>query len=155
MVAAILVALSLALNSSPLKVINLEEYNSLIKRPGNDTLYIANFWATWCKPCVAELPYFMEAAEHFKNQKVRIIFVSLNSVKEMESVSTFLQVRKMKEDVYVLNAGKPNDWIDKIDSTWSGAIPATVMYCNNSKVLFYEGEFKQEQLDSTIQTKIR
>jgi thiol-disulfide isomerase/thioredoxin len=32
-------------------------------QPENDTLYIVNFWATWCGPCVAELPYFEQAAK--------------------------------------------------------------------------------------------
>lgn len=155
MVAAFLLALSLALQTPSPRVINLQEYNALTQRPGNDTLYIANFWATWCKPCVAEMPYFIQAADRFRNQKVRVIFVSLNSVKEQETVAAFLQVKKIKEDVCLLSAGNPNDWIDKIDSTWSGAIPATAMYCNEQKVLFYEGEFTQHQLDSVIQTKIR
>lgn len=155
MVVSILLALSMALSSATPRVVNLQEYNSLTQQVGNDTLYIANFWATWCKPCVAEMPYFVQSAGRFRNQKVRVIFVSLNSVKELETVAVFLQNKKVSEEVCLLHAGNPNDWIDKIDSTWSGAIPATAMYRNAEKVLFYEGEFTQHLLDSVIQTKIR
>src|ERR1019366_7011512 len=40
--------------------------------PGGDTLYVVNFWATWCKPCVGEMPYFEKADERFKAQKVKV-----------------------------------------------------------------------------------
>ena len=55
--------------------------------------------------------------------------------------------------MFLLNAGNPNDWVDKIDKTWSGSIPATIMYKGGKKVFFKEGEFTQEEINSVITNK--
>ena len=119
----------------------------------NDTLYVVNFWATWCKPCVNEMPYFQEASKKFATQKVKVVFVSLNSAKEITQVEKFATDKQVKEKIVLLNAGNPNNWIDTIDNTWSGAIPATVMYRKGQKIFFREGEFTQRELDSIIHIK--
>ncbi len=121
----------------------------------NDTLYVVNYWATWCKPCVEEMPYFLAASKNFASQKVKVVFVSLNSLKETEKVNKFVESRNIKEDVFLLNAGNPNVWIDKVDPSWGGSIPATVMYRKKEKVYFREGEFTQTELDSIINLKIK
>lgn len=121
----------------------------------NDTLYIVNYWATWCRPCVAEMPYFWEAAKRNAKQKVKIVFVSLNSVKEMGKVQQFADTKKIEQDVFVLNESNPNVWINKVDSGWSGSIPATVMYRKKEKVFFREGEFIQAELDSIINLNLK
>jgi len=141
------------LPEKPVRVVNLKEYQSAAIKP-NDTLYVVNFWATWCKPCVHEMPYFETSSQKFKNQKVKFIFVSTNYAREAEQVKSFINEKGVQSDVLLLNAGTPNSWIDAIDSSWSGAIPATIMYRKGKTALFHEGEFTQAQLDSVIQKQI-
>ena len=136
------------------KTIDLKQLKA-VSMQNNDTLYVVNFWATWCKPCVAEMPYFELADASFRSQKVKVIFVSLNSAREKPVVEKFANDKEVKPDVMLLNAGNPNLWIDSIDNTWSGSIPATAMYKKGKKVYFREGEFTQNELDSIIQTKIK
>lgn len=141
------------LPEKPVTIVSLRDYqNRAIKN--NDTLYVVNFWATWCKPCVQEMPYFEAADQKFKGQKVKFIFVSMNSVKEAAQVKTFINQNHVQPEVLLLNAGNPNIWIDQIDSNWSGAIPATIMYKHGKKAFFYEGEFTRDKLDSVIQKQI-
>ena len=137
----------------PVTVVDLKQYQDTAIR-NNDTLYVVNFWATWCKPCVHEMPYFEAMNQKYKNQKVKFIFVSMNYAREAEQVKSFINAREVKADVLLLNAGNPNNWIDAIDSSWSGSIPATIMYRHTQKAMFYEGEFTQNQLDSVIQKQI-
>ncbi len=152
---ALLVLVSvLLLPGKKVSVVTLEQLQAAtIQSAKNDTLYVVNFWATWCKPCVGEMPYFEEANTKFGAQKVKVVFVSLNSPKEEATVEKFIATKNIKSDVLLLNAGNPNVWIDKIEPEWSGSIPATIMYKGGKKVFFYEGELKQTELDSIIKTK--
>lgn len=119
----------------------------------NDTLYVVNFWATWCKPCVAEMPYFEQAGQKFANKKVKLLFISLNYPRELTTVDKFVKAKAITADCYLLNAGNPNVWIDKIEKDWGGSIPATIMYKGGTKVFFREGDFTPAELDSIIQLK--
>lgn len=134
-------------------VVNLQQLQSYAANKHNDTLYVVNFWATWCDPCVKELPAFQQEEKKYANKKMKFIFVSMNATRELGKVQTFVDGRKLGPVVLLLNAGNPNDWIDKIDSSWSGTIPATAMYKSGKKVYFGEGEFTSESLEKVIQTK--
>lgn len=136
------------------EVITFEQLQQKVLQKNDSTLYVVNFWATWCKPCIVELPYFEAAGKKFAGKKVKVLLVSLDFMSEKERVIKFADVKKLESQVYHLNAGNPNGWIDKVDNTWSGAIPATAMYRNGEKLFFREGDFTQQELDSLIQTKI-
>lgn len=139
------------------KMVQKVNYDALEKRVlrDNDSLYVVNYWATWCKPCVAEMPFFVQAANKFAKQKVKVVFVSLNSPKEIDAVQKFVAKKKIEQDVLLLDAGNPNIWVDKVDPSWSGSIPATVIYKKKEKVFFREGEFTRAELDSVINLKLK
>lgn len=95
----------------------------------NDTTYVINFWATWCKPCVEELPYFEELTRAYREQKVRVILVSLDFPRQFASkLAPFVEERELQSTVIALADGRYNDWIDKVSPEWTGAIPATYIY---------------------------
>lgn len=116
----------------------------------NDTTYVVNFWATWCKPCVEELPNFEKINADYKDKKVKVILVSLDMKKQVESnLLPFMKRKNLQSAVVLLNDPDANAWISKVDSTWSGAIPATVIY-NKDKRKFYEQSFTYEALEKEI-----
>jgi thiol-disulfide isomerase/thioredoxin len=135
------------------KVVSFEQLRTEASIKNNDTLYVVNFWATWCEPCVKEIPYFQQAYKKYAHNKVKMVFVSLNSQKELAKVEQFTSDKSLGPEVLLLNGGNPNDWIDKVDSSWSGAIPATVMYKHGKKLYFHEGELTLDILSKTIETK--
>jgi thiol-disulfide isomerase/thioredoxin len=145
--------LSFVYLNKKVEVVNFAQLQMQAESKTNDTLYILNFWATWCKPCVQEMPFFEEAATKFSSHKVKIIYVSLNSLKELPVVEKHIETKSIQNRVFLLNAGNPNDWIDKVDKAWGGSIPATIMYKGGKKVFFKEGEFTQEEINSVIADK--
>ena len=106
----------------------------------DENVYVINFWATWCAPCVKELPYFEKL--HQENKKVKVILVSLDSRKDLEKkLIPFIQKKKISAEVILLSDKDYNSWLDKIDKSWSGSIPATLLIGGNQK-LFAEHEFE-------------
>lgn len=125
------------------------DYNAFEKflKFNDETTYIINFWATWCAPCIKELPYFEEIGAMYKKQNVKVILVSLDFPKQVEkSLIPFIKRKKLESLVIHLDDPDANSWIEKVDSNWPGAIPATIIYNkNNSK--FYEQSFTFETLE--------
>ncbi len=127
----------------------LSELKNSLKK-NDDKLYILNFWATWCKPCVEEMAHFDSIAIANSSSGVELIFVSLNQRKEQKIVERFIERRGIQSKVIILNEQNANSWINEVDSSWSGSIPATLFYKNGKKLFFYEGEINAELLEEKI-----
>lgn len=117
----------------------------------DDSVHIVNFWATWCKPCVAELPHFEALHERYEDQPVKVTLVSLDFKNQIDSkLLPFLAEHNLQSEVVVLYERNPNDWIDKIDPSWSGAIPAT-LFVHQDGNKFVEGQFEHaHQIEEII-----
>jgi thiol-disulfide isomerase/thioredoxin len=132
--------------SAQVKEVEFEELQSYFKK-NNDTLYVINFWATWCGPCVKELPYFDRLQREFADRPLSVLLVSLDFARNLEKkVVPFVKDRQLKAKVLFLHQPRGHKWMEKISETWSGAIPATYMVKNNREVEgFYEKSFKDYQ----------
>ncbi len=135
-----------------LKVVNFDQLQAVLKKNDNK-LYVVNFWATWCKPCVAELPVFMEVNNLYQfNPQFKMILVNMDDAMEIDSrIKPFIAKNKIQMDVYILDDNKRmNEWIPAVDQNWSGAIPATVIYRNGKKLSFKESEMNKKELVQLI-----
>ena len=113
---------------------------------------IINFWATWCKPCIKELPAFEKIASEYADKKVKVLLVSLDFPEKIENqVIPFIKKNNIKSEVILLDDADANSWIPKVSPDWSGAIPATVIYKNDRRK-FYEQSFTFEALETEIKT---
>ncbi|WP_291114488.1 TlpA disulfide reductase family protein [Flavobacterium sp. UBA6135] len=118
----------------------------------NDTTYVVNFWATWCLPCVEELPHFEKLNQKYKDGKFKMILVSLDFPKMAESrVIPFIKRKDLQAEVVLLNDPDANSWIEKVSKDWSGAIPATIIY-RNEKRKFFEKAFTETELENEIKS---
>lgn len=122
-----------------------------IFRQQSDTTYIINFWATWCKPCVAELPYFEDLHDNFVGEKMRVILVSIDFPKQLESkLVPFINEHRLRSEVIVLTDGRYNDWIDKVSPEWGGNIPVTYIYNAERKEFIAEAFEDTEDLRERV-----
>ncbi len=99
----------------------------------NDTVYVVNFWATFCKPCNEEIPDFIKIVEKYKKQKVKLLLVSLDLPSYVPvKLPAFIKKNNYKTNHVWLNETDADRFCPMIDPTWSGAIPATIIVNNNT-----------------------
>ncbi len=123
--------------------------NRLFMNDGNT--WVINFWATWCAPCVKEMPYFEKIGEEFSEKNVKVLLVSLDFIGHLENrVLPFLQEYNIASEVILLNDPRANAWIPIVSDEWSGALPATLIYNKNYR-RFYEKTFTYSELQSAVE----
>ena len=117
---------------------------------------VINFWATWCKPCIEELPYFEDVHKEYAEDGIEVVLVSMDFVEDLDTkVKFFVEKKQLKSKLYLLDETDYNKIIDKVDTRWSGAIPATLIVDNKkNKRDFYERQFKEGELSQIIKTLI-
>jgi thiol-disulfide isomerase/thioredoxin len=147
----ILILLSTIAFAQKAEVIKLSGLRQIIDTRSDKTLVI-NFWATWCAPCVKELPLFEKLTGEGRLD-VRIILVSmdLDLDPNPEKVYRFIERKKIRSRVVLLDEQNPNEWIDTLENSWSGALPATIVINQKTgKRKFIEKELQEGDLERMI-----
>ena len=125
--------------------IDRADITSMIQKK-SDTTFVINFWATWCSPCVKEIGYFEELYKTYPSDKLQVILVSLDFPNQKDQrVIPFLKERGITAPVRLMSDLDYNSWIDLVDPSWSGAIPATLIF-NAEERVFLEKELTQSEL---------
>ncbi|QOD61872.1 TlpA family protein disulfide reductase [Polaribacter haliotis] len=138
-------------NKTTVKSYSYNELKPLLEK-NDDKIYVINFWATWCGPCVKELPSFEKLGKEYANKNVEVILVSLDFPKQVDKkLIPFIQKKNLQSEVILLDDINEDVWIKAIDKNWSGAIPATLIY-NKNKRMFYEQSFEYDTLEKEVQT---
>jgi len=133
----------------PFTVYDYEGLEPLLNRK-DDKTYIVNFWATWCKPCLEEMPYFQKTFEERKTHGVELILVSLDMPSMWaKRLVPYVEKKNLQGEIVILDDPKMNEWIPKIAQNWGGGIPATLIY-NQNKRAFYEKGFTYEELNTEL-----
>ncbi len=127
---------------------SFEQLQERIDNAG-DTALLLNFWATWCKPCVEELPCFDELRDLYGPQNIQVILVSLDFKSQLEKkFIPFLKQQELQSEVVLMADQDLETWIPKIYEEWDGAIPATLIV-KGKKRRFSLGKFDNlEELET-------
>ena len=124
---------------------SFKELNQFLTKE-NDTTYVVNFWATWCRPCIKEIPAFEQLNANYSEEKVKVLLVSLDFPNKIEKqVIPFVEKNNIQSQVVLLDDDDSNTWIPMVSEEWSGAIPATIIY-NKTTRKFYERSFTYNEL---------
>ncbi|MEN8248799.1 MAG: TlpA disulfide reductase family protein [Bacteroidota bacterium] len=137
-------------DNKKVEVIKIEGLQHLLKED-HHKIHIINFWATWCKPCIKELPQFIEASK--QHPEISFSLVTLDFVEDLDTkVYPFLDKRGIGLRVLLMDEVDYNLWIDMVDPSWSGAIPATlIIEPSTEHRIFLEKEFENDELEKEIQ----
>ena len=138
------------------RIIELPQLDSILN-VHHDTTYILNFWATWCKPCIRELPYFEKIGEDQRDENVKVYLVSLDFSEQVDSKLTpYLNENNIRQEVLLLDDTDYDRWINKVDPDWQGAIPATLIFNNRSGTRrFVQKELKETELIEIIKPLLK
>src|ERR1700741_1989443 len=136
--------------SQEIRSVKITEVQKIIAE--SKTPLIINMWATWCKPCIEEIPYFLEEVKKHEKDSVKILLVSLDFKEAYpKDISKFATKRKFNAPIVWLDETNADYFCPKIDPKWSGAIPATLFINNKTGYRkFYEEQVSHEDLKKEI-----
>ena len=109
---------------------------------------VINFFATWCRPCVQELPWFQKTVPNFQNKGVKLLLVSLDYADDYpKQIISFAKEHNINAQIVWLDEADPNYFCPKVDKRWEGTIPVSLMVNNaNHFRAFYDHQIPEEQL---------
>jgi thiol-disulfide isomerase/thioredoxin len=116
-----------------------------------ERIQVINFWATWCAPCVKEIPLFEKLKTDNSNVDITLVSMDFDLDPDPAKVERFVTRKNLKNKVVILAETDPNSWIDKIDKNWGGALPATlVVNTQTGKRKLVQKELHEGDLEKLI-----
>jgi len=118
------------------KLASLSEYKEFEDLMANEkgNVVLVNLWATWCKPCVKEMPMLEKLHQNYKGKGVKVVTLSIDEVSKADSlVVPFWQEMNFSMDNYLIAHQDPGAFINKIDPLWIGLIPTSFIFDGEGK----------------------
>ena len=140
--------------SQDVKRIKITDLEKTIRE--SKTPLIVNFWATYCVPCLDEIPYFQEMALQYKSNGLSLLLVSLDLKEAYPGrIDTIARKLKMKPPITWLDETNADYFCPKVDSSWSGGLPSS-LFINNATGYhkFFEDRLSKEKLEREIQAML-
>jgi thiol-disulfide isomerase/thioredoxin len=152
----LLILPALTLFSQDIEVIGIDRLKKELSQQ-SDTVYVFNFWATWCKPCTEEMPDLLKVEKEYTNHKMKLILISLDMPSQKDTrLVKFINEYKISSEVLLLDDPDFNKWIPIVDDSWTGSIPATLIYAPGKDYRkFHEGVISYPELKSQVQSLIQ
>lgn len=134
-----------ATRAQEINMISLESLNKLIESP-DKKLKVINFWASWCRPCIMEMPHF----EAIDKTKATVYFITLDHPQDIAKAQRMVEKNGIKSKVLLLDEKDADKYITAINEGWSGAIPATLFVDARGRKYFHEKAFDKPELENYV-----
>jgi thiol-disulfide isomerase/thioredoxin len=146
------IVLSLFVISNCLAQVSVIKITDLQKTiAGSKTPLIVNFWATYCKPCLEEIPYFQDSVKKYEAEGLQLLLISVDMKDDYKSIPSFITQRKITAPVQWLNENDADYFCPRVDTAWSGGIPASLFINNKTGYRkFFEDQLTPGQLHKEI-----
>ena len=150
-----LIIISFGAFSQQVKKARIGEIEELVQQ--SDHPIIISFWATWCAPCLHEIPYFQETVKKYADQKVELVLVSLDFKDSYPSaIESFVKKKNYQASFYWLNETNADHFCPKIDPKWDGSIPATLFVNNKTGYRkFYDRQLTPMQVEAEVKAQVK
>lgn len=146
----ILLSLIATKSHAQAKMVKLDNFLEMVQTP-SDKIKVINFWATWCAPCIKEIPLFEKLNQSRTDVEVTLVSMDIDQDSNPEKIYKFINRKKILSSVLILDEKNPKSWITRVDKAWSGNIPVTlVVNTTNGKRRFVERELKDGELEQLI-----
>ena len=141
--------------SQTVKKVKIGEIEDLIRNA--DYPLVVSFWATWCRPCIHEIPYLQETVEKYSDRNVELVLGSLDFKESFPSViESFVKKNGYKASFFWLNETNADQFCPKIDPKWDGSIPATLFVNNKTGYRkFYDRQLTPLQVEAEIKNQVK
>lgn len=131
--------------------VNASEINYQINKHKGSEVVLINFWATYCAPCIEEFPMIVDLSNEYKDQGLKVYFVSADWSDREKEVLDFLKRQGVRGISFIKEEGNDNNFINEISKEWSGALPFTLVYDKNGNLSdFWEMEKNKNRFESAI-----
>jgi thiol-disulfide isomerase/thioredoxin len=141
--------------SQQVKSVKITDVADYIKK--SDHPLVVAFWATWCGPCVEEIPWLQDAIKKYADHKVELVLVSLDFPRDYPTkVNDFVKSRKFDATLFWLNETKADYFCPKIDTSWDGSIPSS-LYVNHKTGYrrFFNRQLTDRQVDPELKELLK
>lgn len=137
--------------SQSVKKVKITDVATYIRQ--SDHPLVVSFWATWCAPCVEEIPWLEGAVKKYADHKVEFVLVSLDMERDYpRKVTDFVQQKKFSATFFWLQETDADYFCPFIDAKWSGGIPATLFINNKTN---YRKFFERQLTDRQVEPEVK
>ena len=132
-----------------LQTVNAQTISNLVKT--NRKMLLINVWATWCGPCLTELPEFVTMNRMYRNGNFELVTISADAPDRKAKVLADLEERKVAARNYILDTENTDALANALDSEWPGGLPYTLLVAPGGKILQRQmGEIDSMKLKKVI-----
>jgi thiol-disulfide isomerase/thioredoxin len=122
------------LNPREVTLITASQFRQILDHHKGKVVLV-NLWATWCIPCIREMPDLSKLQTDFGDKGLKVIGISLDEAEDLHTrVKPFFEKRSVSFVSYLQSEPDPQQVVGVLDENWEGVLPTTYLIDRSGKV---------------------